>query len=114
MNTTQEHEALVLNVSEERFVGVLSYDRHYNDEVVCVSWRLFSVVNVDGAPEVFLSDSGPTWGFTRAQVLATGHVKWDGCHEFEVETYHGCSPKAASTRLTHSEFDWVQTPESTP
>lgn len=114
------YEALTLGPDVDRFVAVLSCDE--TDRVLWVNWALYSVANADGPPDLFICDDGFTDDFEQASVAAEGFVKWDGCHEFTVEDYHGCSPKdlgtflgaiaaaarAAAGLLTDSEHDWSE------
>lgn len=116
----KHHEALVIGVEDDRFVVVLSHYFVTADEVIWVDWSLYySVANADGPPEVFVGD-GCTEDFALASLRASGHVKWDGCHEIDVEDYHGCRPgdldvflravasatRAAAGLLTRSEYEW--------
>lgn len=120
------YEALVIG-DEDRFVCVLDWDEQPDGDepVIWVNWKLYSVANADGSPEVFVSDGGVTRDFELASLRAEGHVKWDGCHEFEVGDYHGCRPedlehflaairdatRAAASHLTSSECDWSEKPK---
>lgn len=85
------YEARTIRVADDRFIVVLDYEE--DEQVWWVNWRLFSVANVDGEPAWFVGDDGPTTDFGMASVRAEGHVKWDGCHEFQVGDYHGCRPR---------------------
>jgi hypothetical protein len=120
------YEARTIEVGPDRFVAVLDHDG--DEDVVWVDWKLYSVANLDGDPVVFVGDCGPTWEFTEASLRASGHVKWDGCHEFTVEDYHGCEPAdlrrflqaiaaatcAAAKLLTQSEYEWKERDENSP
>lgn len=114
-------EARTITIGDERSIVTLDYERVDDDgAVIWVDWSLYSVANIGGDPVAFVGDDGPTWDFMKASLRASGHVKWDGCHEFTVEDYHGCEPAdldkflqtiTAATReaaklLTRSECDW--------
>lgn len=124
MTTTQ---ALTLGQEDQRFICVLDWEEdtgwscaRWSAPTIWVNWKLYSVANTEGPPEVFVSDDGVTRDFSLASLRAEGHVKWGGCHEFEVGDYHGCRPedlehflaairdatRAAASHLTSSECDW--------
>ena len=118
------YQATVLDDEDHRFICVCDWEEvagwDSDPQTIWVNWCLYSVVNADGPPEYFVGDNGPTRDFERASLRAEGHVKWDGCHEFEVCDYHGCRPedlehfltairdatRTAASHLTSSECDW--------
>lgn len=112
-------EARTIEVGSDRFIAVLRSPQE-RDEVLWVKWYLYCVANLDGLPTWFVGDDGPTEDFSLASLRASGHVKWDGCHEFTVEDYHGCEPAdlsrflavivtatcLAARLLTRNEYEW--------